>query len=123
TKKEIRKKERGRKAMGSGFLKKKKQAKMMQAQFSQMQEQLEQQLEQLEVIGSAGAGLVEVTLNGSNEMKRIRIKPECVDKEDIEGLEALIKAAYTDACNKIKAESEPSSMMGGMPDLASMLKF
>lgn len=109
--------------MGSGFLKKKKQAKMMQAQFSQMQEQLSGQLEQMEVVGSAGAGLVEITLNGANDMKRIKINPECVDKDDIEGLETLIKAAYTDACTKIKEQSEPSVMMGGMPDIASMLKF
>lgn len=109
--------------MGSGFLKKKKQAKMMQAQFSQMQEQLSGQLEQMEVTGSAGAGLVEITLNGANDMKRIKINPECVDKDDIEGLETLIKAAYTDACTKIKEQSEPSTMMGSMPDIASMLNF
>jgi DNA-binding YbaB/EbfC family protein len=116
--------------MGSGFLKKKKQARMMQSQFSQMQEQLTQQLENLEVTGSAGNGLVEITLSGTNEMKRLRINPECVDKEDIEGLETLVKAAYNDACEKLKEASEPANMganMGGMPDLASgfasMLNF
>ncbi|HXF28279.1 MAG TPA: YbaB/EbfC family nucleoid-associated protein [Chlamydiales bacterium] len=109
--------------MGSGFLKKKKQARMMQEQFSQMQEVLGQKLELLEVIGQAGNGLVEITMNGSNEMKKIRIKPECVDKEDIEGLEALIKAAHNDAVEKVKAETENGSFGGGMPDLASMLQF
>ena len=110
--------------MGSGFLKKKKQARMMQSQFSQMQEQLTQQLENIEVTGSAGNSLVEITLNGSNEMKRLRINPECVDKEDIEGLEALIKAAYNDACEKLQAASDPSKMMGGgVADLAAMMNF
>ncbi len=108
--------------MGSGFLKKKKQAKMMQAQFSQMQEELSQKLEQMEVTGTSGQGLVEITLNGSNEMKRIRIKPECVDPEDVEGLETLIKAAYTDACEKLKDQSSPTNFPG-MGDLSSMLGF
>ena len=108
--------------MGSGFLKKKKQAKMMQAQFSNMQEELSQKLELLEVTGSSGSGLVEITLNGANEMKKIRIKPECVDAEDIEGLETLIKAAYNDACEKLKEQSDPSNF-AGMPDLSSMLNF
>ena len=108
--------------MGSGFLKKKKQARLMQEQFSQMQETLNQKLETIEVTGSAGNGLVNITLNGSNEMKRISIKPECVDPEDIEGLEALIKAAYSDACTKLSAESQPETL-AGMHDLASMLRF
>ena len=108
--------------MGSGYLKKKKQAKMFQQQISQMQEQLSEKLEALEVTGSAGNGLVEVTLSGTNEMKRIKIKPDCVDPEDIEGLEVLIKAAYNDAAKKVKEQSESPSMEGGLPDL-SMLGF
>lgn len=107
--------------MGSGFLKKKKQAKVFQQQFSQMQEQLTAKLDTLEVTGSAGAGLVEITLNGANEMKRLKINPECVDKEDIEGLETLIKAAYNNANTKLKEQSESSAMgMNGMPDLSAM---
>lgn len=75
--------------MGTGFSKKKKQAKMLQEQFSKMQTQMKE----TEVIGTAGNGLVSITLTGENELKQIKIKPECVDKEDIEGLEDLIKAA------------------------------
>src|SRR5689334_12724392 len=108
--------------MGSGFLKKKKQARMMQAQFSQMQEELSSKLEQLEVTGTAGGDLVQITLNGSNEMKQIKIKPECVDPEDVDGLEALIKAAYKDACEKLKEKSDPQAF-SGMPDLSSLLNF
>lgn len=111
--------------MGSGFAKKKKQAKMFQQQLSQMQEQFTEKLESLEVTGSAGNGLVQVTLLGNNEMKHIRIKPECVDLEDLEGLEMLVKAAYNDANTQLKAQADASSMMGGaqgLPDL-SMLGF
>lgn len=106
--------------MGSGFLKKKKQAKAFQQQLSQMQEQYSQQLETMEVTGTAGNGLVQVTLSGSNEMKRISIKPDCVDPEDIEGLEMLIKAAYNDANNQIKAQAESANLANGLPDLSSL---
>jgi nucleoid-associated protein EbfC len=111
--------------MGSGFLKKKKQARMMQAEFSSMQEKLSKKLDTLEVTGSAGNGLVQIVLNGGNELKSVKINPECVDPEDIEGLETLIKAAYDDAMNKLKEQStsELGAPAGGMPDLASLLKF
>jgi nucleoid-associated protein EbfC len=103
--------------MGTGFSKKKKQAKMLQAQFSEMQNKLQQ----TEVTGTAGNGLVTLTLSGEHELKNIRIKPECVDPEDIEGLQDLIKAAYNDARSKLEKESDLSKMQipggGGMPDL------
>lgn len=89
--------------MGSGFARKKKEAKMMQQQFSQLQ----QQMSNLEITGSAGGGLVTVTLNGEGEMKSIKIKPDCVDKEDIEGLEILIKAAHADAQKKLREQAPP----------------
>lgn len=101
--------------MGSGFAKKKKQAKQMQEQFMQMQSQLKN----IEVIGTAGNGLVTLTLTGDNEMKSIKINPECVDKDDIEGLQVLIKAAYQDALQKLQKEATPS-MPGGMPDLSQL---
>ena len=98
--------------MGTGFAKKKKQAKMLQQQLGQMQDQMQN----VEVIGSAGNGLVTLTLSGECDLKSIKIKPECVDLEDIEGLQDLIKAAYKDA--KTKLESQKPQMPGGMPDLS-----
>lgn len=87
--------------MGTGFARKKKEAKAIQQQISQMQEQMTR----LEVVGVAGSGLVTITLSGEGEMKAIKIKPECVDPEDIEGLELLIKAAHADAQEKIKNQT------------------
>jgi nucleoid-associated protein EbfC len=99
--------------MGSGFAKKKKEAKRLQEQFQQMQEQVKSQ----EVTGSAGNGLVELTLTGDNEMKRLKINPECVDPEDVEGLEDLICAAYKDACKKLEAAT-PKMSLPGIPGLS-----
>lgn len=96
--------------MGSGFAKKKKEARLMQQQFSQLQSQMSQ----MEVTGTAGNGLVNITLTGEGEMKSIKINPECVDKEDVDGLELLIKAAYSDAQKKIKEGTSPVQGLSGL---------
>lgn len=98
--------------MGSGFARKKKEAKLMQQQFSQIQEQMSN----MEITGTAGGGLVVITLSGDGEMKSIKIKPECADKDDIEGLEILIKAAHADAQKKLK-EHSPTAGMSGLSGL------
>ncbi len=87
--------------MGTGFAKKKKQAKLLQEQLGQMKNQMQSS----EVTGSAGNGLVTLTLTGEYHLKSLIIKPECVDPEDIEGLQDLIKAAYKDALSKLEAQS------------------
>jgi len=101
--------------MGKGFAKKKKQAQMFQDKLSELQEKMQQ----TEVTGTAGNGLVSITLNGDHEMKKIMIKPDCVDPEDVEGLQDLIKAAFGDAAEKLKSQTpELPNMGGGMPDLS-----
>lgn len=95
--------------MGSGFSKLKKQAKQFEAQYEKMREELKQQ----EVSGSAGSGLVTIVLAGDHSLKRIDIKPACVDPNDVEGLQDLIRAAYEDAHQKLEQPS--SSSLGGLP--------
>lgn len=85
--------------MGSGYSKMKKQARMMEMQMQAMQDNLKQQ----ECLGTSGNGLVSITLDGEKNIKSIKIKPECVDKNDIEGLEDLIIAAFKDASGKSEA--------------------
>lgn len=104
--------------MGTGFAKKKKQARDMQEQLSKLQSNLKN----VEATGSAGNGLVTVVLNGEFEVKQIKIKPECVDAEDIEGLEDLIKAAYNDAFKKVQTHSMQNlpTGLGGFPGLGSL---
>ncbi len=92
--------------MGSGFAKRKKQAKMFQDSLAKMQSQMDT----TEAVGSAGNGLVTLTLSGNHEIKSLKIKPECVDPEDIEGLEDLIKTAYKDALDKLPEPGLPPGM-------------
>ncbi len=84
--------------MGSGYSKMKKQARMMEAQMQAMQENLKT----TECEGSAGNGLVKVILDGEKNIKSIKIKPECVDKDDVDGLQDLIVAALKDAQSKVE---------------------
>ncbi|MBS6476981.1 MAG: YbaB/EbfC family nucleoid-associated protein [Firmicutes bacterium] len=92
------------------------QALMKQAQ--QMQEQLKKaqdELKESEFIGSAGGGMVNVTVSGAKEVLAVSIKPEAVDPDDIEMLEDLITAAVNDALNKVsEKERELMPNMGGL---------
>ena len=97
--------------MGSGFSKMKKQARMMQEQYAQMRAEMKNK----ELVGTSGNGLVTITLDGERNMKGIKIKPECVDPKDVEGLEDLIRAAYDDAAAKADAESGEGDMMSSLP--------
>jgi DNA-binding YbaB/EbfC family protein len=71
---------------------------------------------EMEVTGSAGAGMLQVTLNGKYELKKVKIDPSLVDPSDVEVLEDLILAAFNDA--KTKAETamadEMAKLTGGL---------
>jgi len=95
--------------MGSGFSKLKKQAKQFESQY----EKIREEMRALEVTGTAGNGLVTLVLNGEHELKDLQIKPACVDPNDVEGLQDLIRAAYADAHAKIQAQSQQGT--GGLP--------
>lgn len=89
-----------------------KQAQQMQQKMAEMQ----QKMEQTEIIGSAGAGLVNVTINGKSEMRGLKIDPSLVDPQEIEVLEDLIVAAFNDAKAKLETQmsEEMSKITGGM---------
>jgi len=97
--------------MGSGYAKKKKEAKKLQETFKEMQAKLKEVEEQ----GVAGNGLVTITLNGEHEMTDIKIKSECVDPDDVEALEDLIRAAHSDAVKKIDDNSSSSLGFPSIP--------
>jgi len=90
--------------MGSGFSKMKKQRKQLEEQFAKMQKEMQES----EYRGKSGSGLVEVVLTGDKSLKAILIKPECVDPNDVEGLQDLIVAAFKEA-EKSLEESSPMS--------------
>jgi DNA-binding YbaB/EbfC family protein len=92
-------------------------AQLMQ-QAQKMQENVQRAQEEvakLEVVGTAGAGMVNVTLSGRMECRKVRIDPSVI--ADPEMAEDLVAAAFNDAVNKINAESASrmSAATAGMP--------
>ncbi|ATD67364.1 YbaB/EbfC family nucleoid-associated protein [Luteimonas chenhongjianii] len=92
-------------------------AQLMQ-QAQKMQENMQrvqQELASLEVEGSAGGGMVAVTLTGNKECRKVRIDPSVLS--DPEMAEDLIAAAFNDASNKIDEESKArmAGATAGMP--------
>ena len=81
-------------------------AQLMQ-QAQKMQENLQkaqEELAKLEVTGSAGGGMVSITLTGTKECRKVRIDPSVLS--DPEMAEDLVAAAFNDASNKVDAESK-----------------
>jgi DNA-binding YbaB/EbfC family protein len=95
--------------MGSGYSKMKKQAKLMEQQLETMRSEMKTKT----ATGTSGNGLVTVVMNGEKQLLAIKIKPECVDVNDLEGLQDLIKAAHDDAFSKLGDDP----MSGGMPSI------
>jgi len=89
-----------------------KQAQAMQAKMAKVQEDLAA----MEIEATAGGGMVTVVVNGKQEVLSIKLKPEVVDPDDVEGLEDLLMAALTEAREKAgrEMESAMSKVTGGM---------
>lgn len=83
-----------------------KEAQKLQSQMAEMQAKLAE----TEVSGSAGGGMVAVTLNGKGEMRKVKIDPTLADPAETEILEDLIVAAFNDA--KVKVEAQVQEEMG-----------
>ncbi len=89
-----------------------KQAQAMQEKMAEMQAALEI----VEMTGLAGGGLVELTLNGKSDVKKVRIDKSLLNPADVEVLEDLIVAAFADARRKVAAhaEEEMQKLTGGL---------
>ena len=89
---------------------------MQQAQkMQENMQRVQQEIAAMEVTGSAGGGMVTVTLSGSKECRKVRIDPSVLS--DPEMAEDLIAAAFNDASNRIDAASREkmAGATAGMP--------
>lgn len=95
-----------------------KQAQALQKKMQEAQEKIQQ----TEMVGTSGAGMVSVTINGKNEMKALKIDPSLIDKDEAEVLEDLIVAAFNDAKGKIDdfSQKEMSQITGGLGGLGGL---
>lgn len=101
---------------GGGFGGANLNALMRQAQ--KLQEDMQRQKEQLETTefsSNIGGGQVELVMFGSKKVKSLKINPQIVDPDDVEMLEDMIVAAYSDCLSqieKVEAENMPNMQMG-----------
>ncbi len=85
-----------------------KQAQKMQSQLMKAQEELAK----TEVEGTAGGGMVKITLTGDNNLVSVKLNKDAVDPDDVEMLEDLIVAAFKNAQEKVQEMS--GKAMGGI---------
>jgi DNA-binding YbaB/EbfC family protein len=78
---------------------------------------LQAELEQIEVEGTAGGGLVTVTLSAKGDLKGVKLDDSLIKPAEKEILEDLLVAAHTDARRKAEAlvQDKMKSLTGGLP--------
>ncbi len=92
----------------------------MMQQVQEMQARMQEfqaRLEGVFVTGSAGGGLVCITLNGKGVMTGCAIDASLIQPEEKEIVEDLIVAAHSDARDKLEKliAEEMKEVTGGMP--------
>ena len=95
------------------------QAQKMQQQLAEAQAELAE----AEVTGTAGGGLVTVTMTGGGEVRSVKIDPKAVDPDDIETLEDLVVAALANASENMRnlAEEKMGPLAQGLGGLSGGL--
>ena len=94
----------------------------MASQFNLLQKvqkeiaKLQDALGDMHVEGTAGGGMVTVTVSGKQAVISVKIDPEVVTPDDVEMLEDLVTAAANQALDKSRemAQEEMQKIAGGM---------
>ena len=63
---------------------------------------IKESLSKLTATGSAGAGMVEVSINGEYQVLSVNVAEIIIDKNEKEMLQVMIASAFNDASNKMK---------------------
>ena len=91
-----------------------KQAQKMQEDMAALQEDLDSR----EYTVKSGGGVVEITISGTLEIKKIDISPDIVDPDDIETLSDVITAGVNEAIKKVNSTN--SEEMGKITGALNM---
>jgi hypothetical protein len=86
------------------------------AEFKSKMEAMQAELDRLEVEGSAGGGLVVMTLSGKGELRNARIDDSLLKPDQKEILKDLIVAAHADAKRKLETtlQDKMQALTGGL---------
>lgn len=89
---------------------------MKQAQdMQEKMQQLQAEAAKTEVTGEAGAGLVQVVMNGRHDVRKVNLDPSLLSEEKA-FLEDLLAAAVNDAVRKVEEaqRNQMEKLTGGM---------
>jgi len=88
-----------------------KQAQQMHSKISKLQEEMASKT----IEATSGGGMVNIVMNGKQELVSIRIDPEVVNREDVEMLQDLMQAAVNEAIRKSQelVSEEMKKVTGG----------
>ena len=87
------------------------------AQMQQKMEAMQAELDQVTVEGTAGGGIVTMTLSAKGELKSVSIDSSLMKADEKEILEDLLVAAHADARRKAEAvlQDKVKQLTGGLP--------
>lgn len=98
------------------------QAQQMQQRMKKIQDDLVKKT----IVGSAGGGMVQVTINGQGDVLAVEIEKLLINPDEVQMLQDLIVAATNDGLRKVKelSKQELGQLTGGLdlPGLANFMR-
>jgi DNA-binding YbaB/EbfC family protein len=87
------------------------------AELKTKMENMQAELDRLEVEGTAGGGMITVTLSGKGDLRHVKVDESLLKPDQKEIIEDLIIAAHADARRKLETmlQDKMQAMTGGLP--------
>ena len=87
------------------------------AELKSKMENVQAELDRLEVEGTAGGGMIAVTLSGKGDLRNVKVDESLLKPDQKEIVEDLIVAAHADARRKLETilQERMQAMTGGLP--------
>jgi len=87
------------------------------AELKSKMENMQAELDRIEVEGTAGGGMLTVTLSGKGDLRYVKVDETLLKPDQKEIIEDLIVAAHADARRKLEGmlQEKMQAMTGGLP--------
>jgi DNA-binding YbaB/EbfC family protein len=87
------------------------------AELKSKMENMQAELDRMEVEGTAGGGMITVTLSGKGDLRNAKVDESLLKPDQKEIIEDLFVAAHADARRKLETllQDKMQAMTGGLP--------
>jgi DNA-binding YbaB/EbfC family protein len=87
------------------------------AELKSKMENMQAELDRMEVEGTAGGGMLTVTLSGKGDLRHVKVDETLLKPDQKEIIEDLMVAAHADARRKLEGllQDKMQAMTGGLP--------